>query len=179
MNHKRVRRLLREDNLLCPRKRKFVVTTDSHHGPQNLPESGGKDDSDGHRPTIGCRHHLHPAARGICFLGSDSRRLFAARDWLGAGSHNGGRVDAEALRIALANRTIRPGLVHDSDRGSQYAGNDYTDLLKDRGINVSMSRKGNPWDNAACESFMKTLKYKEVFRNDYRNLVEARHFQIR
>ena len=57
---------------------------------------------------------------------------------------------------------------------AQYASNDYTDLLKARGINISMSRKGNRWDNAVCESFMKTLKYEEVLRNDYRNLAEAR-----
>ena len=56
-----------------------------------------------------------------------------------------------ALRMALTQRSIRPGLVHHSDRGSQYASNEYTDLLKDHGIDISMSRKGNPWDNAACE----------------------------
>src|SRR5581483_2767372 len=61
-----------------------------------------------------------------------------------------------------------------SDRGTQYASTDYTDLLKERGITISMSRKGNPWDNAACESFMKTLKYEEVHRNEYRDLAEAR-----
>jgi transposase InsO family protein len=64
--------------------------------------------------------------------------------------------------------------VHHSDRGSQYASGDYTDLLKENGIEISMSRKANPWDNAACESFMKTLKYEEVHRNEYRNLAEAR-----
>src|SRR5215831_18955053 len=67
----------------------------------------------------------------------------------------------------------KPGLVHHSDRGSQYASHDYTDLLKANGITISMSRKGNPWDNAACESFMKTLKYEEVHRNEYRDLAEA------
>ena len=61
-----------------------------------------------------------------------------------------------------------------SDRGSQYASNDYTDLLKANGLDISMSRKGNPWDNAACESFMKTLKYEEVLRNEYRDLAHAR-----
>jgi putative transposase len=79
-----------------------------------------------------------------------------------------------ALRMALAQRVIEPGLVHHSDRGSQYASGDYTDLLKENGIEISMSRKGNPWDNAACESFMKTLKYEEVHRNEYRDLNEAR-----
>src|SRR4051794_5274665 len=81
-----------------------------------------------------------------------------------------------ALRMALKQRAITPGLLHHSDRGSQYASNDYTDLLKANGIVISMSRKGNPWDNAACESFMKTLKYEEVLRNEYRHLAEARAF---
>ena len=76
--------------------------------------------------------------------------------------------------VEKARRTVQPGLVHHSDRGSQYASNDYTDLLKANGIDISMSRKGNPWDNAACESFMKTLKYEEVLRNEYRDLAEAR-----
>jgi transposase InsO family protein len=64
--------------------------------------------------------------------------------------------------------------VHHSDRGVQYASADYTQLLKDHGIRISMSRKANPWDNAACESFMKTLKYEEVYRTEYRDLAEAR-----
>jgi transposase InsO family protein len=79
-----------------------------------------------------------------------------------------------ALRMALARRIVESGLVHHSDRGAQYASTDYTNLLKDHDITISMSRKGNPWDNAACESFMKTLKYEEVYRNDYRDLAEAR-----
>ena len=84
-----------------------------------------------------------------------------------------------ALRMALSQRTIQPGLAHHSDRGSQYASTDYTDLLKAQGIDISMSRKGNPWDNAACESFMKSLKYEEVLRNEYRDLGEARRSIIR
>src|SRR4051795_3497379 len=79
-----------------------------------------------------------------------------------------------ALQMAIARRVVQPGLVHHSDRGSQYASNDYTDLLKEHGIDISMSRKANPWDNAACESFMKTLKYEEVHRNEYRKMAEAR-----
>jgi putative transposase len=69
---------------------------------------------------------------------------------------------------------IEPGLVHHSDRGSQYASGEYTDLLKENGIEINLSREGNPRDNAACESFMKTLKYEEVHRNEYRDLNEAR-----
>jgi putative transposase len=79
-----------------------------------------------------------------------------------------------ALRMALTRRNFGPGLVHHSDRGVQYASNDYTDLLKSREIRISMSRKAHPWDNAACESFMKKLKYEEVYRSEYRDWVEAR-----
>ena len=63
--------------------------------------------------------------------------------------------------------------MHHSDRGSQYASRDYTELPAANQIRISMSRRGNPWDNAACESFMKALKYEEVYRNEYRDLAEA------
>ena len=65
-------------------------------------------------------------------------------------------------------------MVPSSDRGVPYASRDYTDLLQSQGIQSSRSRKGNRWDNAACESFMKTLKYEEVYRSEYRDLAEAR-----
>ena len=78
-----------------------------------------------------------------------------------------------ALRMALEQRRPAPGLVQHSDRGVQYASSDYTDLLRAQGIVISMSRKGNPYDNAIAESFMKTLKYEEVYREDYRDLSEA------
>jgi len=79
-----------------------------------------------------------------------------------------------ALRMALRQRAPAAGLVHHSDRGIQYACGDYTDLLKEHQIRISMSGKGNPYDNATCESFMKTLKYEEVYRQEYRDLAEAR-----
>src|SRR5262249_4046671 len=80
----------------------------------------------------------------------------------------------EALRRALGLRRPKPGLVHHSDRGVQYASRAYTRRLEDHGIQISMSRKANPWDNAACESFLKTLKYEEVYRAEYRDRAEAR-----
>ena len=67
-----------------------------------------------------------------------------------------------ALRMALANRTVQPGLVHHSDRGVQYASADYVALLKEHQIQISMSRTGNPYDNAKAERFMRTLKYEEI-----------------
>jgi len=87
-------------------------------------------------------------------------------------------LDAEltlaALRMALATRAVQPGLVHHSDRGVQYASSDYTELLIEQGIQISMSRRANPYDNARCERFMRTLKYEEVYLSDYDTLSEAR-----
>ena len=79
-----------------------------------------------------------------------------------------------ALRMALTERQPAPGLVHHSDRGVQYASASYTELLKQHRVTISMSRKGNPYDNAACEAFIKTLKQEEVYRNEYRDFFEAR-----
>jgi putative transposase len=79
-----------------------------------------------------------------------------------------------ARRMALERRAITPGLVHHSDRGVQYVAHAYTDLLMAHGIRISMSRCGNPYDNAQAESFIKTLKYKAVYVNDYETLEEAR-----
>jgi len=173
VNPKRVRRLLREDNLLCLRKRKFVVTTDSNHGRKIYPNLAGQ-------MTLTGVEQMWVA--DITYVRLQEEFIFLAvildaysRRVIGWALYRTIEDDLTlaALRVALAQRNIRPGLVHHSDRGSQYASKDYTDLLKDRGIEISMSRKGNPWDNAACESFMKTLKYEEVFRNEYRDLAEA------
>jgi len=80
----------------------------------------------------------------------------------------------EALRMALGQRRPKPGLVHHSDRGVQYASYDYTMLLQQHGVRISMSRTAAPYDNAQAESFMKTLKYEEVYRSEYRDLEDAR-----
>jgi transposase InsO family protein len=79
----------------------------------------------------------------------------------------------EALRMALRHRRPKPGLVHHSDRGVQYASGDYTAELQQHGIRISMSRRASPYDNAQAESFIKTLKYEEVYRTEYRSLEEA------
>ena len=79
-----------------------------------------------------------------------------------------------ALAMGLEQRRPAPGLIHHSDQGGQYASYDYLAVLERHQIGISMSRRGNPWDNAACESFLKTLKSEEVYRSEYRNLGEAR-----
>jgi putative transposase len=76
--------------------------------------------------------------------------------------------------MALELRQPSPGLVHHSDRGSQYASGEYTDLLKTQGCQISMSHKASPWENAGCESWMKTLKTEEVYRQEYRDQGDAR-----
>jgi transposase InsO family protein len=174
VNPKRVYRLMREDNLLCVRKRKFVVTTDSNHTRKvypNLARNMILTSTDrlwrADITYIGLRDEFVFLA---VILDAYSRRVIGwALDRTMEDS-----LTLTALRMALAHRAVEAGLVHHSDRGSQYASTDYTELLQENGIEISMSRKGNPWDNAACESFMKTLKYEEVLRNEYRDLAEAR-----
>jgi putative transposase len=174
VNAKRVHRLLREDNLLCVRKRKFVVTTDSNHGRKVYPNLArdlvltGMDQL--WRADITYIRLREEFVFLAVILDAFSRRVIG---WALDRTMED-ELTMTALRMALKRRSIQPGLVHHSDRGSQYASNDYTELLKAHGLEISMSRKGNPWDNAACESFMKTLKYEEVLRNEYRDLAEAR-----
>jgi transposase InsO family protein len=80
-----------------------------------------------------------------------------------------------ALQMALSQRSWKAeGLIHHSDRGVQYASTDYTGLLENNEIQISMSRRGNPYDNAFAERFMRTLKEEEVHGADYRDLEDAR-----
>jgi putative transposase len=174
VNPKRVYRLMREDNLLCLRRRKFVITTDSDHDLPVYPNRAralvltGLDQLWVADITY-IRLELEFVYLAV-ILDAFSRRVlgWALDRTLEA------RLPLEALRMALEQRQPSPGLVHHSDRGVQYASTDYTDLLKENGIVISMSRRGNPYDNATCESFLKTLKYEEVYRTEYRDLAEAR-----
>ena len=165
--------MMREDNLLCVRKRKFVVTTDSNHGRKVYPNLAPE-------LTLSGVNQMWRA--DITYIRLEEEFVFLAgildaysRRVIGWAMDRTMEDDLTlaALRMALEQRQPGPGLVHHSYRGSQYASNECTDLLKDRGIRISMSRKGNPWDNAGCESFMKTLKYEEVLRQEYRDLAEA------
>ena len=174
VNHKRVRRLMREDNLLCLRRRKFVVTTDSHHDWPVYPNLAGELELTGlHQLWVADLTYIRLELEFVylaVILDAFSRRVIG---WALDRSLED-ELTLAALRMALRERQPTPGLVHHSDRGVQYASGDYTDLLKDHQIRISMSRKGNPYDNATCESFMKTLKYDEVHRQEYRDLGEAR-----
>jgi len=173
VNHKRVHRITREDNLLCLRKRKFVVTTDSSHGRKVYPNLAKEMVLTGMdqlwRADITYIRLRDEFVYLAVILDAFSRRVIG---WALDRTMEDD-LTLSALQMALSRRIAEPGLVHHSDRGSQYASLDYTNLLQKDGIVISMSRKGNPWDNAACESFMKTLKYEEVHRNEYRDLAEA------
>jgi len=174
VNPKRVYRLLREDNLLCVRRRKFIVTTDSNHGRRIYPNLAREMVLTGmDQLWVADITYIRLAEEFVylaVILDAYSRRVIG---WALDRTLED-ELTLAALNMALAHRVVQPGLVHHSDRGSQYASHDYTELLKGHGIDISMSRKGNPWDNAACESFIKTLKYEEVHRNEYRDLAEAR-----
>ena len=174
VNHKRVVRLMREDHLRCLRKRGFVRTPDSVHSfmvyPNLLPEltvTGLDQLWVADMTSIRLQQEFVYLA---VLLDAYSRRCigWALERYLEA------ELARAALQMALATRTIWPGLVHHSDRGVQYASQAYTNLLKAHGIRISMSRTGNPYDNAQAESFIKTLKYEEVHLFEYQNFAEAR-----
>ena len=174
INPKRVLRMMREDNLLCVRRRSFVVTTDSRHNLTIYPNVAGQI-----VPTainqlwVADITYIRLRTEFIYLavvLDAFSRRVIG---WA-LGRTLEAKLAVAALRMALEERKPQPGLVHHSDRGIQYASNEYTEMLKQQQAQISMSRKGNPYDNAACESFMKTLKYEEVYRNEYRDFQEAR-----
>lgn len=174
VNRKRVQRLMREDNLLCVAKRKFVVTTDSAHPLPVYPNLPPSMEVKGiNQLWIADITYIRLEEEFIylgVILDAHSRRVIGwSLDDTMAES-----LTVAALKMALNEREVPRGLVHHSDRGVQYAAGGYTQMLKDNGITISMSRKGNPWDNAACESFMKTLKHEEVNRTEYRNLADAR-----
>jgi len=174
VNHKRVYRLMREDNLLCLRRRKFVRTTDSAHSLPVYPNLARAMAVTGlDQLWVADITYIRLRVEFVylaVILDACSRRVIG---WA-LGRTLEDELTLEALRRALEQRRPAPGLVHHSDRGVQYASRDYTALLQAHGIAISMSRKANPYDNAIAESFMKTLKYEEVYRDDYQDLLEAR-----
>lgn len=174
VNHKRILALMHKEHLLCRHKRRLVHTTDSRHALRVYPNLA-------RTLTVTQPNQLWVAdityvhlQRGFAYLAvvldAFSRRAvgWAVTDSLEA------KLSLDALRMALATRAVSPGLIHHSDRGVQYAAGDYIALLTSKNIAISMSRKGNPYDNALAESFMKTLKTEEVYLNDYTTLSDAK-----
>jgi transposase InsO family protein len=175
-NHKRVLRLMGEDNLLCLRRAAFVpTTTDSKHGWRVVPNLARDMELSGlDQLWVADITYVHLAeefAYLAIMLDAFSRRVIG---WA-LETHLRAELAIAALDMAIAARRPAPGsLIHHSDRGVQYACGDYTAILRGHDIQASMSRVANPYDNAKAESFMKTLKHEEVDASAYRDVVDAR-----
>jgi transposase InsO family protein len=170
VNHKRVARIMREDNLLAVQPRTFRVTTDSAHELEVFLNLAG-------RMTLTGINQLWVADLTYIRLQREFVYLAVILDafsrkvvgWT-LDRSLASRLAISALEQAIARRQPPPGLVHHSDRGVQYASADYVKLLQEHHMIPSMSRPANPYDNASCESFMKTLKREEIYANEYRTL---------
>jgi putative transposase len=173
INRKRVQRLMRENGLLAKHKRRFTVTTDSGHGRTVFPNRA---------------RHIVPAGPNqlwvadLTYIAIDQGFVYLAaildawsRRVVGyaVGRSLDSRLALAALDAAIATRRPPPGCVHHSDQGIQYVSMAYCRRLADHGLEGSMSRRGNPYDNAKAESFMKTLKVEEVYVADYRTYADV------
>lgn len=170
VNHKRVARIMREDNLLAVQHKHFVTTTNSNHNLEiylNL----------AHRMKLSGLDQLWVA--DITYIRLHAEFVYLAvildsfsRKVVGWKLDRTltSRLAIDALQQAIEARQPLPGLVHHSDRGIQYASAEYVSILKKHEMISSMSRPANPYDNASCESFIKTLKREEIYANEYENL---------
>jgi putative transposase len=149
VNIKRVRRLMSKDGLLAIRRREFIATTDSGHG---MP--------------------IYPNLAASLELSAVYQCRVADLTFIRLGEQLTSELALNALDLAIHKRSPRPGLVHHSDRGTQYASHAYTERLESRVALASMRRPGRPWKNGKCESFMKTIKKEEVDARSYRNRKE-------
>jgi putative transposase len=171
-NHKRVLRIMGEDNLLAIRYRKYILTTDSRHDCQVYVNLAA-------RMTLTGINQLWVA--DITYIRLRTEFVYLAvvidrfsRKTIGWSLDRtlAARIAVAALQQALERRQPPPGVVIHSDQGIQYACTEYNDVVKTHQMIPSMSRPANPYDNAACESFMKTLKQEEIYCNQYRDFEE-------
>jgi putative transposase len=174
VNHKRVSRLMREDNLLAVQPRAFVVTTDSSHEFEVYLNLASRMKLTGiNQLWVADITYIRLQTEFVylaVILDGFSRKVvgWALERTLAT------RLTKAALERAIAERQPPPGLVHHSDRGVQYASDEYVQMLREEQMIPSMSRPANPYDNASCESFMKTLKREEIYANDYVDLDHLR-----
>jgi len=174
VNHKRVARIMREDNLLAVQPRAFVVTTDSDHEFEVYLNLAGRMKLSGiNQLWVADITYIRLQKEFVylaVILDAFSRKVVGwALDQTLAS-----RLPLAALEQAITERQPPPGLVHHSDRGVQYASGEYVKALQKHPMIPSMSRPANPYDNASCESFLKTLKREEIYANDYRDLDHLR-----
>jgi putative transposase len=167
VNHKKVLRLMKESDLLCRVKRKWVRTTDSrHHFPRYPNLIKGMVISQLNQVWLADITYIRIRTGFVylaAILDAYSRRVigYAVSTALDTA------LTLEALRMAITERRLGPGIIHHSDQGVQYVSGEYIDELKNHGFEISMARTGNPYENAVMESFFKTLKYEEVYLCEY------------
>jgi putative transposase len=167
VNSKKIRRLMREHDLKPKRRRRFVATTDSDHDNPIFPDLARDRIVDGPNQLWVADITYIAIATGFVYLAvildAWSRRVvgYAISRSIDA------RVAVAALKAAIRERQPPTGCIHHSDRGSQYASELYRHLLAEHGLVGSMGRRGNPYDNAKAESFMKTLKVEAIYLMDY------------
>jgi putative transposase len=174
VNHKRVSRMMREQSLQCQVKRRWVKTTDSDHSHRIYPNLIKELKVRGRNQVwVGDITYIR-ILTGFLYL-AVVLDLFSRKVIGWALSE---QIDAQltlaALRMALEERGSVEGCIHHSDRGVQYACHAYVEELQAAKMRISMARKGNPYDNAAAESFMKTLKYEEVYLWDYHSVEDVK-----
>ena len=188
VNRKRVSRIMREDHLLAIQPKSFVVTTDSDHELEVSLNIASRMKLTGVNQLwvadityIRLKNQLWVA--DITYIRLKAEFVYLAvmldaysRKVVGWALERtlATRLPLAALEQAIAERQPPPGLVHHSDRGVQYASGDYVRMLSKHQIIPSMSRPANPYDNASCESFIKTLKREEIYANPYRDLEHLR-----
>jgi len=174
VNHKRVQRIMQEENLRCQLKRRFIRTTDSQHGYRRFPHlvRGMTVERLNQVWIADCTYlRLHEQFVYLAvLLDSYSHRVLG---W-DLSSRPTTAMCLRALRCALATRKPAAGFLHHSDQGVPYANTEYLELLQAHGAQLSRARPGNPYDNARMESFIKTLKHEEVHLVEYRDETHAR-----
>jgi len=176
INHKRVARLMREQSLQCQVKRRWVKTTDSDHGYRIYPNLIKELKITGRNQVWVADITYIRIMTGFLYL-AVVLDLFSRKviGWA-LSEHIDAQLTLTALRVALDDRGSVEGCIHHSDRGVQYACHAYVEELEAAKIRISMARKGNPYDNAAAESFMKTLKCEEVYLWDYHNVEDVKPY---
>jgi putative transposase len=174
VNHKRVVRIIREDNLLAMQPQAFVVTTDSKHDLEVHLNLASRMKLTGiNQLWVADIAYVRLKTEFVCLaviLDGYSRKVVG---WALA-RKLATRLPIAALENAIGERQPPPGLVHHSDRGVQYASGEYVRILRKQQMISSMSRPANPYDNASCESFMKTFKREEIYANEYQDLGHLR-----
>ncbi len=175
VNHKKVYRIMKTKNILCKKKKKKIFTTNSNHGLIIYPNLT----KDIYLTKL---NELWVADITYIWIKYEFVYLASIMDRFSRkcvgwelDRHIDSNLVVKALTKAIENRKQLgfKGLIHHSDRGVQYASEQYISLLKESKIQISMSRKGNPYDNAYAESFFKTLKYEEVHMTEYESLEDA------